>query len=279
MSKRENVDGALQSGGAVVVQGVTGKGVPAGSQPTRAVLYLRVSTVEQAERGLGLQTQLSACKAQAQALQLAVVSVERDEGVSGAEGLDSRQGLVNVINLLKSGAADAVIVYRLDRLARDVILQETLLQQVWLAGAHVISCSAQETELARPDDGEDPARTLVRQILAAVAQYERAMIRLRMRSGKRRAAQQRVFAGGNVPFGWEPDKTSRMGMREVWTEQATLQRAARLHDVDGISWPEVAAVLNVEGCGRRQAKAWDAQSIRRSVAADRRVRDELARLR
>ncbi|MFM1966829.1 MAG: hypothetical protein RL134_2554 [Actinomycetota bacterium] len=243
-------------------------------QPTRAVVYLRVSTVEQAERGLGLKVQQAACVELAEAEGFEVVAVHADEGVSGAEQLDARDGLVSAIDMLQSEQADVLVVYRLDRLARDLIMQETLLQRVWAAGALILSCSAAETELARLDDGEDPARTLVRQILAAVAAYERSMIRLRMRGGRRRAARERVFAGGIPPFGWEPDKTTPMGLREVWLEQATIQRAARLHEVDGLSWPEVAAQLNAEGMYRREARAWDAQSVRRAVAADQRVRDE-----
>ena len=243
-------------------------------QGSRAAIYLRVSTIEQAEKGLGLKVQRQACMDAAAAAGLEVVCVESDEGVSGTEAIDNRAGLVNLMDMLRNGEADVLVVYRLDRLARDVILQETLLQQVWSAGAEVLSCSAQETELARLDDGEDPARTLVRQILAAVAAYERSMIRLRMRGGKRRAMRERVFYGGAFPFGWEPDKTTTIGLREVWVEQAVLQRAAVLHDVDGMSWAEVAAQMNAEGSSRKGAKPWDAQSMRRAVAADVRVRAE-----
>lgn len=237
----------------------------------RAVIYLRVSTAEQAERGLGLGIQLEACRVSVAAAGASVVAVERDEGVSGAEGIDVRHGLARAIDLLVQGDADVLVVYRLDRLARDIILQETILQQVWSAGADVWSCSAAETELCRAGDS-DPARTLVRQILGAVAQYEKSMIRMRMRGGRRRAADERLFAGGKVPFGWEPDNSTKLGLREMWEEQSVLQRASRLQ-LEGYNWIEVADVLNAEGAWRRGGKPWDNGVLRRAVLRDQQIRE------
>lgn len=53
----------------------------------RAVVYLRVSTDEQAESGLGLESQLSACRAAAERLGLAIASIHEDD-VSGGLPLD-----------------------------------------------------------------------------------------------------------------------------------------------------------------------------------------------
>lgn len=246
---------------------------------SKAVVYLRVSTVEQADKGMGLAIQLQACRERIELDGLTVVTVLRDEGVSGAESIENRVGLMTALNALQAGEADTLVVYRLDRLARDIILQETVLRQVWTAGASVVTCSPMETSLCRPDlDDEDPARTLVRQILGAVSQYEKSMIRLRMRGGRRRAARERVFSGGQEPFGWVADKSTRVGLREVWIEQATLARAKVLHDVEGLPWAAVAAQLNMEGSLRRDLKWWDAQQIRRVVASDARVRAETAKL-
>lgn len=234
------------------------------------MIYLRVSTTEQAERGLGLSIQQQACRESVAAAGASVVSVVRDEGVSGAEGIEVRHGLAQAIDMLVQGDADVIVVYRLDRLARDIILQETILQQVWTAGAEVWSCSAAETELCRAGDS-DPARTLVRQILGAVAQYEKSMIRMRMRGGLDRARAERCYTGGPIPFGWEADKTSRVGLREVWSEQSVLQGASRMH-ADGHAWHVVADYLNSVGQWRRGGKAWDAGILRRAVLRDEELR-------
>ena len=55
------------------------------------------------------------------------------------------------------------------------------------------------------DDPDDPSRTLIRQVLGAVSQYERSMIALRLRSGRRRNASQGGYAYGAPPFGFKAE--------------------------------------------------------------------------
>lgn len=237
-----------------------------------AVVYLRVSTVEQADRGMGLELQLAACMAVLELMGLPLVAICRDEGVSGGESLENRAGLMEALDLLRTKRASHVVVYRLDRLARDIILQETLLAQVWMVGGQLVSGSPAETDMCRPDlDGDDPARTLVRQILGAVGQYERSMIRLRMRGGRRRAARERLFSGGAPSFGWDADKHEPSGLRVNWLEQATLARAVELHDA-GESWENVGALLNAEGLARRDGRPWERGGLRRAVIANDKLR-------
>src|SRR4051794_20573904 len=81
----------------------------------RAVIYLRVSTDEQSASGLGLEAQLSACKAAASRLGLPVASVHQDD-VSGGLPLEKRPGLLEAIVAL--GPGDSLLVAKLDRLSR-----------------------------------------------------------------------------------------------------------------------------------------------------------------
>src|SRR4051795_4488237 len=100
------------------------------SEITRVVGYLRVSTDKQAERGLGLDVQHRAVERWAKTRMHTLVDILRDEGVSGSNGLDTREGLADALAMLRSGEVDGVIVYRLDRLARDLIVQEQVLAEV-----------------------------------------------------------------------------------------------------------------------------------------------------
>src|SRR6202011_3230616 len=74
-----------------------------------------------------------------------------------------------------------------------------LLAEIRRMRAEVFSTSAAESSYLG-DDPDDPSRALIRQVLGAVAEYERAMIRLRMRSGKQRKRAGGGFIGGQVPF-------------------------------------------------------------------------------
>ena len=92
------------------------------------------------------------------------------------------------------------MVYRLDRLARDLVLQEILLREIHAAGGVLLSATPGENELLR--DPHDPIRKLMRQILGAFAEYEKSVIALRLAAGR---AAKRASGGkgsGSYPFGW-----------------------------------------------------------------------------
>ncbi len=72
----------------------------------RVVGYLRVSTDRQAEEGLGLEVQADAIKAWAKANNARVVGTFADEGVSGSNGLDTRDALLDALNLIKASQAE-----------------------------------------------------------------------------------------------------------------------------------------------------------------------------
>lgn len=161
--------------------------------------YVRVSTATQAERDT-ITTQRVALREWAAANEVTLTEVFKDEGISGSEGLDRRIGLATALDMLEAG--DTLVVYRLDRLARDLLLQETLLGTIWRKGAAIVSCSPAEAEHLT-NDPTDPSRKLVRHIMGAIAEYERGMIRARTLAGRRRRQASGGFIGGWVPFGWQ----------------------------------------------------------------------------
>jgi DNA invertase Pin-like site-specific DNA recombinase len=228
----------------------------------RVVGYLRVSTDRQAEDGFGLEVQDAAVRAWAKAGGHTLVGFHRDEGVSGSNGLDSRRGLPEALEQLRDKRADALVVYRLDRLARDLIIQETLLAEVRRLGGHVFSTSAAESGYLA-DDPEDPSRKLIRQVLGAVSEYERSMIALRLRSGRRRKAENGGFAYGSPAFGQRAD--GRGGLVADPGEQAAVDRIRQLI-AEGVSLREMAATLTAEGYRPKRADRWHPESLRRIVA-------------
>jgi DNA invertase Pin-like site-specific DNA recombinase len=210
----------------------------------KLVAYTRVSTDKQAEQGLGLDVQRAAITARAKARGDRVTLWTSDEGVSGSNGLDARVGLADALEALKSRACGALVVYRLDRLARDLVLQEQLLADVWRMGARVCSTSDSEDAYLDPAGAaDDPSRALIRQILGAVGEYERAMIRLRLRSGKARKKAQGGFIGGQAPLGF---RASDGALVADQSEQHTLARIVQLH-TEGHSLRRICAVLDAEG--------------------------------
>jgi DNA invertase Pin-like site-specific DNA recombinase len=167
-----------------------------------AVVYARVSSPGQAERGHGLVVQLAAGVAWCAANGRRVVGQLADEGVPGTlEAFDQRRALAAALEQLRTGAAAELVVYRLDRLGRELVLQELVLRSARDAGGRIRSTSPAEDALLR-DEGTDPAATLVRQIVGAVGEYERKLQRLRMRAGQDAKRAAGGHAAGRPPFGY-----------------------------------------------------------------------------
>jgi DNA invertase Pin-like site-specific DNA recombinase len=189
----------------------------------RLVAYLRVSTDRQAERGLGLHVQEQAIRAWTKANRYRITLWCRDEGVSGSNGLDARVALPEVLRVLRTGGADGLVVYRLDRLARDLVLQEQLLAEIRRMGRQMFTTSGGEAAFLE-DDPADPSRKLIRQILGAVSEYKRAMIRLRMQAGRASRRDRGDYAGfGSPPYGWRAERGGRgEGVRLVVNGQVLV---------------------------------------------------------
>ena len=117
----------------------------------RVIGYTRVSTAEQIE-GFGLSVQEQRIRAYCKAEGLNLVAMLSDLGQSGSNGLDDRLGLAEGLARIEKGDASALVVYRLDRLARDLLLQETIHTRLESGGASVVSV----TEPAVEGDDRDP---------------------------------------------------------------------------------------------------------------------------
>lgn len=147
---------------------------------------------------------------------------------------------------------------RLDRLARDLVLQEQLLAEVRRLGGVVLSASEAESAFLA-DDPDDPSRKLIRQVLGAVSEYERSMISLRLRSGRAHKAANGGFAYGAPRFG---HRAERGELLHDEREQATIARANQLRD-GGVSLRQIADALTSEGHEPRRAARWHPQVVSR----------------
>lgn len=239
-------------------------GAQVSSAKRTAVAYLRVSTDRQAEHGLGLQVQEATIRTWAKREGVRIVAVYRDEGISGSNGLDTRDGLADALRAIRDGSAGGLAVYRLDRLARDLVLQEQLLAEVWRMDGEVYSTASGEADLR--DDPDDPSRRMIRQILGAVSEYERSMIALRLRRGRTYKAEQGGYAGfGSPPFGYRAEDRELVAADD---ERDTVARIVELHDA-GRSLREVVAVLADEGRRPKRGDRWYPQTVARVIARQR----------
>src|ERR1039458_135616 len=89
----------------------------------KAFAYLRVSGKGQVS-GDGFPRQLTAIKAYASAHGITVVRVFEERGVGGAKDMENRPALSELMQALHSNGTRLVLIEKLDRLARDLMVQE-----------------------------------------------------------------------------------------------------------------------------------------------------------
>ncbi len=99
---------------------------------------------------------------------------------------------------------------------------------------------------------------MIRQILGAAGQYERAMIRLRLRSGKQRKKAQGGFIGGQVPYGWE---TVNGELQEISSEQEALSLVRELQ-ASGASYRAIVGELDAGGFSPKRSSRWHPNTVR-----------------
>ena len=220
----------------------------------KAVAYLRVSTEDQAARGVSLEAQRAKIAAYAALYDLDLVAVVEDAGVS-ARTLD-RPGLQRALAMLSKGEAQALIVLKLDRLTRSVRDLGELLEGPF-ARAALLSVGEQI-------DTRTAAGRLVLNVLASVAQWERETIgeRTATAMAHKKTRGERV---GAVPYGYGLGADGH-ALVPVAAEQAVIAEARRLK-ASGLALRAIAAELERAGMVARNGRRFEAAQVQRMVAA------------
>lgn len=165
----------------------------ADSTRSRAVAYVRVSTEKQADHGSSLEAQAAKLQQYAQLYDLEIVETVVDAGLS-ASTLD-RAGLQRALGLLVSGAADALLVVKLDRLTRSVADLAELIEEYFAAGKWALLSVGEQI------DTRSAAGRLVLNVLASVSQWEREAIGERTATVMQHKLARGEYTGGKPPYG------------------------------------------------------------------------------
>lgn len=225
-------------------------------ETVRVVGYVRTSTARQQE-AFGPDVQRDAIRQWARANGHRVVAWETDT-ISGTSELASRCGWRTAATAVKSGKADGIVVARIDRLARDVMVQELLLRNLTEFGGVVLSTRANENEMLA-GESKDPSRKLVRTILGAISEYDREMITDRLAAARKAKAARGGYAHGALPYGYR----SRGGkLVPVPAEQRALSLMRQL-DGQGASTRAIADALTAEGHPTKRGGKWCAATVAR----------------
>jgi site-specific DNA recombinase len=218
----------------------------------QVVGYVRVSTDEQS---LSVEAQQQALKRWCQTHQAQLIVVYEDIGVSGGTPLEKRAGLLSALNALTRGTV--LLVVRRDRLARDTLTAAMCEKIAQKAGASIFTVTGE-------GNGEGPEAQLMRTILDAFAQYEKALIVLRTKAGMARKREKRERLG-MVPYGKQLDADG-IHLVESPAEQAIIATVRELQ-ASRLSYRAIAAELNARGLVNRNGGKFLHTQVARMLGA------------
>jgi DNA invertase Pin-like site-specific DNA recombinase len=211
---------------------------------TKAFGYLRVSGKSQLD-GDGFPRQRAAIQAYAAANNIEMVEWFEEKAVCGATESFDRPAWSEMVGRLNG--TRTIIVEKLDRLAREVYVQEYVQRDLAKRDVTLLTADGQDMS------DIDPTRVLFRQILACVAQYDRAMIVAKLKSARDRKKR---------------DTGSCEGVKRYGTlngESDVLDRMTRMRS-EGMTFDAIAAELNEHGVPTRYGKAWYGTTVRKILA-------------
>lgn len=201
------------------------------------VAYLRVSTEAQTEKyGLDMQKQkiLEYCDREGVAIDKWYV----DGGYSGSK-LD-RPEIQGLLDDAERGRIAKVFIYKLDRMSRDVIDTLNLCTRVLPKyGVEVVSMT-EDIRTERPMD------KVMLTMNAAMNQYEREVIRMRMSAGMKERVKKGLWMGGRrTPYGYYYDRNDGI-LHPKEDEARNVRNAYRLY-IDGYSCERISKMLGFKG--------------------------------
>ena len=160
----------------------------------RAALYVRVSTLEQAQEGYSIGEQRERLIAYCKAHDWAIADIYVDGGYSGSNL--KRPGVQKLMS--ETDKFDVVLVYKLDRLSRSQRDTLYLIEEIFLPNS-VDFVSMQESF-----DTSSPFGKAMIGLLAVFAQLEREQIKERTKMGRIARAKSGLYHGGcYVPIGYD----------------------------------------------------------------------------
>jgi DNA invertase Pin-like site-specific DNA recombinase len=176
--------------------------------------YVRVSTQEQVTKGISLDVQRAALRAECDRRGWVLGNVYADEGAS-AKSIKKRPALGEALEALRDGKCDVLVVSRLDRLSRSVWDFADLLKRATTEGWKI-------NVLDQDIDMTKPYGKAVAQVMMVMAELERELIGLRTKEALAAKKSQGVAIGR--PWSVEASVVERI--HEARSSGSTLQAIA-----------------------------------------------------
>jgi site-specific DNA recombinase len=218
---------------------------------TKAFGYVRVSGDSQID-GDGFPRQVAAIRAYAKQQGIRIVKVFEEEGVTGSKESMDRPAWSDMMLALLSDGVKIIIIEKLDRLARQLMVQEKTISDLQKEGFTLVS--VQEPDLM----SSDPSRIAFRQMMGVFAEYDKSQIVLKLKAARMRKRAKEGRCEGRKPYGHYDG------------EPVVLERMKALR-ATGMGFDRIAAQLNAEGVETRTGGRWHGLVINRILTGKART--------
>jgi DNA invertase Pin-like site-specific DNA recombinase len=140
-----------------------------------------------------------------------IVEAFHDAAISGADAIDARPGFQDMLTAIAGNGVRTVLVETANRFARDLIVQETGYRFLQAQGIELV---AVDSPMMFLDD--TPTAALIRQILGAVAQFEKAALVSRL------AAAQAARQAGRQAIAYQDEARARVARPAITRQRSEL---------------------------------------------------------
>lgn len=220
----------------------------------KAVIYARYSSERQTEQSI--EGQLRTCREFAERENIWITGEYIDRAISGTT--DHRPQFQRMINDCKTLDIDYVIVYKLDRFARnryDSAIYKAKLKQ---NGIRLLSAMEKITD--------SPEGIIMEGLLEAMNEYYSAELSQKIKRGMRENVIKGKTTGGNVALGYRIGIDKRL---EIVEEQAVIVRKIFQMYASGSTFAEIINELNSSGLKTSRGNPYNPSSISRILSNER----------
>lgn len=223
------------------------------TQSLRAFAYLRTSSAanigEDKDSG---RRQVQAIETYSKRAGIELVDTYHDEAVKGSDPIDTRPGFAAMLEALEANGIKTIIVETANRFARDLMVQEVGYAMLRARGIDLIAADSPTSFL---DD--TPTARLIRQVLGAVSEFEKAMLVAKLKGARDRKRRAGVKVEGRKSIAEQRPETIELARRLARARPKGGKRSLR----------EISAALARAGHTTKSRKPYAATAIKLMLSA------------
>ena len=217
----------------------------------KGVIYPRYSSDRQNEQSIAGQVEV--CKKWAEDNDIEIVGIYPDEALTGRT--DKRPNFQRMIRDAKTGKFDYIIVYKIDRFARNRYDSAIYKAQLKKYGVRVVS--------AMENIADGPEGIILESVLEGMAEYYSANLAQNVLRGMQQKAEQGKYMGGTVPLGYKINSD-----KDYVVDENTAVVVRRIYEMyaDGYTVKEICQELNAAGYKTSTGKPFSYHSLHRILS-------------